>query len=379
MFMPNINYIMSYFNSLGYMDEFDFSESIIEFKNNLKELKKINNGVEINKDIEIEKTDKIVMPPELISNHTGINYKNIISYEFSEEIAKFARIMTTNFSSENLVILYNNINDLKIEKIYMNEFLEHIKNIIFKRGTKDLNVAGYNVFLNRVRIEEEYVDIDMPHELFHMASSVYDKEKKVLYTGFVQTIIKENRNIGDGINEGYTERMVAKYYDESILSDSTSYKYLCNVARNLDEIVGKDKMENLYLKANLKGLVEELVKYNSYDNVMHFISATDYLYHNLNESRKSKQEKEVITNELKFINKFMIESITKSTALMYSDNEISIEDIVPIISKKIKNIHDVKTKKEDFNVKPDMQEIAQIVASILNEQGLDARVNKSIR
>ena len=377
--MPNINYIMSYFNSLGYMDEFDFSESIIEFKNNLKELKKINNGVEINKDIEIEKTDKIVMPPELISNHTGINYKNIISYEFSEEIAKFARIMTTNFSSENLVILYNNINDLKIEKIYMNEFLEHIKNIIFKRGTKDLNVAGYNVFLNRVRIEEEYVDIDMPHELFHMASSVYDKEKKVLYTGFVQTIIKENRNIGDGINEGYTERMVAKYYDESILSDSTSYKYLCNVARNLDEIVGKDKMENLYLKANLKGLVEELVKYNSYDNVMHFISATDYLYHNLNESRKSKQEKEVITNELKFINKFMIESITKSTALMYSDNEISIEDIVPIISKKIKNIHDVKTKKEDFNVKPDMQEIAQIVASILNEQGLDARVNKSIR
>ena len=379
MFMPNINDIMSYFNSLGYMDEFDFSESIIEFKNNLKELKKINNGVDINKDIEIEKTDKIVMPPELISNHTGINYKNIISYEFSEEIAKFARIMTTNFSSENLVILYNNINDLKIEKIYMNEFLEHIKNIIFKRGTKDLNVAGYNVFLNRVRIEEEYVDIDMPHELFHMASSVYDKEKKVLYTGFVQTIIKENRNIGDGINEGYTEWMVAKYYDESILSDSTSYKYLCNVARNLDEIVGKDKMENLYLKANLKGLVEELVKYNSYDNVMHFISATDYLYHNLNESRKSKQEKEVITNELKFINKFMIESITKSTALMYSDNEISIEDIVPIISKKIKNIHDVKTKKEDFNVKPDMQEIAQIVASILNEQGLDARVNKSIR
>lgn len=379
MFMPNINYIMSYFNSLGYMDEFDFSESIIEFKNNLKELKKINNGVDINKDIEIEKTDKIVMPPELISNHTGINYKNIISYEFSEEIAKFARIMTTNFSSENLVILYNNINDLKIEKIYMNEFLEHIKNIIFKRGTKDLNVAGYNVFLNRVRIEEEYVDIDMPHELFHMASSVYDKEKKVLYTGFVQTIIKENRNIGDGINEGYTEWMVAKYYDESILSDSTSYKYLCNVARNLDEIVGKDKMEKLYLKANLKGLVEELVKYNSYDNVMHFISATDYLYHNLNESRKSKQEKEVITNELKFINKFMIESITKSTALMYSDNEISIEDIVPIISKKIKNIHDVKTKKEDFNVKPDMQEIAQIVASILNEQGLDARVNKSIR
>lgn len=377
--MPNINYIMSYFNSLGYMDEFDFSESIIEFKNNLKELKKINNGVDINKDIEIEKTDKIVMPPELISNHTGINYKNIISYEFSEEIAKFARIMITNFSSENLVILYNNINDLKIEKIYMNEFLEHIKNIIFKRGTKDLNVAGYNVFLNRVRIEEEYVDIDMPHELFHMASSVYDKEKKVLYTGFVQTIIKENRNIGDGINEGYTEWMVAKYYDESILSDSTSYKYLCNVARNLDEIVGKDKMENLYLKANLKGLVEELVKYNSYDNVMHFISATDYLYHNLNESRKSKQEKEVITNELKFINKFMIESITKSTALMYSDNEISIEDIVPIISKKIKNIHDVKTKKEDFNVKPDMQEIAQIVASILNEQGLDARVNKSIR
>ena len=379
MFMPNINYIMSYFNSLGYMDEFDFSESIIEFKNNLKELKKINNGVEINKDIEIEKTDKIVMPPELISNHTGINYKNIISYEFSEEIAKFARIMTTNFSSENLVILYNNINDLKIEKIYMNEFLEHIKNIIFKRGTKYLNVAGYNVFLNRVRIEEEYVDIDMPHELFHMASSVYDKEKKILYTGFVQTIIKENRNIGDGINEGYTEWMVAKYYDESILSDSTSYKYLCNVARNLDEIVGKDKMENLYLKANLKGLVEELVKYNSYDNVMHFISASDYLYHNLNESRKSKQEKEVITNELKFINKFMIESITKSTALMYSDNEISIEDIAPIISKKIKNIHDVKTKKEDFNVKPDMQEIAQIVASILNEQGLDARVNKSIR
>ena len=40
------------------------------------------------------------------------------------------------------------------------------------------------------------------HELLHLLSSYYDKEKDILYSGFEQT--SKSGNMGEAFNEGYT-------------------------------------------------------------------------------------------------------------------------------------------------------------------------------
>lgn len=373
--MKNINDIANYFESREYIDAVDFSESIIEFKNNLKVIGKIIKGISIKRDYEIESIKEIVMPPELIERYAGINYEKIMEYEFCDEINKFAQIMTTNFSIDSLIILYNNINELKVEEINLNERRQHFKNLIFRKGILDLNVASYNAFFNRIKVSEEYVDIDLPHELFHMASSVNDKENNILYCGFEQTTINNNKIIGIGFNEGYTEFMVKKYYGDSILSDSSNYMYLCEIAENIEMIVGKDKMERLYLSANLRGFIDELSKYSSYDKAINFIETTDYLCKNLNEARKNKKEKEFLIEKLNFIYKFLVECITRSTIKKFEDKKNNDEKILSIISDKVKRLNEFITKKEIFNVKTDIYTIAQIIVDVLNEYGLDMCVN----
>lgn len=374
-YMKNINDIANYFGNKEYIDAFDFSESIVEFKNNLKEISKIIKGINIKKDYKIESIKEIAMPPEVVAHYNGINYKNIIEYVFCGEVSKFARIMTTNFSSDSLIILYNNINELKMEKIHLNEKKEHFKNKFLRKGLLDLDVASYNVVFNRIRVSGENVDLDLPHELFHMSSSVNDNDNDMLYCGFEQTTISNNKTIGIGFNEGYTELMVKKYYGDSILSNSTNYMYLRDIAENIELIIGRSKMEKYYLSANLKGFITELSKYSSFDKAIDFIATTDYLYKHLNEARKRKKEKEFLIEKIKFIYMFIVECITRSTIKLLEDKKINEDYLLPIISKKVKTLKVSMSKIINFKAIPNVYTTAQMIVDILNEYGLDMIVD----
>lgn len=127
-----------------------------------------------------------------------------------------------------------------------------------------------------------------------MSTNFVDQDKENVYNGFSQSKFETNESIEDGLNEGYTEYMVAKYYGSDHLSSSPQYALLTGVVTNIEDVIGKDKMENFYLTANLKGLVDELTKYIGHDETMKFISSTDYLYKNVNHS-KIKKTKRIIT------------------------------------------------------------------------------------
>ena len=99
--------------------------------------------------------------------------------------------------------------------------------------------------------------------------------------------------IGLGLNEGYTELIANRYFSNQrtsrLLKNNYDYKYDLNeeyplqvlIASKLEEIVGKTKMESLYLTANLHGLIKELEQYTSREQIDKFLSNMDFLHSNM--------------------------------------------------------------------------------------------------
>jgi hypothetical protein len=83
-----------------------------------------------------------------------------------------------------------------------------------------------------------------------------------------------HNGVGIGLDEGYTELLTARLFNEG----KVSYYYLLSeIVEMLENVVGPE-MKKLYFKANLLGLINELKKYSSEDEIANFIYNTDILY-----------------------------------------------------------------------------------------------------
>lgn len=249
-----------------------------------------------------------------------------------ENINKFKDVLENRFSKEELKFFYRNIKTLKIFKkfIYSNIFT----NIITK--------GYYNTRKNKIVLGiNSDKDITIFHELFHLSSSYY--EKNIIYSGFFQynDMKLENYSFGKGINEGYTSLMVERYFDND-------YSYLLEkrIMFLVEKIVG-ETMENLYLNADLHGLIKELEKYESRENIYRFIQNMDIIV-----SRKIKNEAllKIIPDQIIgflysiYINKYKNKNLTKEEyQFCIDDLKYSLKDIMMYFKA---NDYKVMTKKE---------------------------------
>lgn len=319
----------------------------------------------------------IALPPELTSYYRGIDFRYIASYKFGEEISKFAQLMVDRFPSSNLIMLYNNINELKINTFdeSFNEKKEKLKNLIFKKGTKSFNIASYSGAFNKISIPKVGGEVNLPHELFHMSTSFKSKEKNVSFCGFKQKQLNNLQIIGTGINEGYTELMVQKYYGDDYLSSSTSYILLRKVMEVIESIIGKEKMENYYLTANLNGLVNELAQYAKYEDVLKFISSMDFIYDNFNESFvKSKKNQQLLSDQLRFVNAFIITIGTNKPIKQLSDNEITKDQLGSFIVKNCSKSFNFILGGKEYITSPNSEQVQSMIISLLKNQGIEAEV-----
>ena len=149
--------------------------------------------------------------------------------EFNEQLKEFERVIRSNFSKEVLGNFERNYSQLRL---YMDRGL-------------DAN-GGYRMFDNVILLNttNPYVVF---HELFHMASSWADIENDILYTGF--DVYINNYCMGEGINEGYTELMSNRYFNKK----AEGYPFNFEIAKKIEEIVGRERMEGLYLTSNIRG------------------------------------------------------------------------------------------------------------------------------
>lgn len=227
-------------------------------------LGKLFNTYKLNRNYEEGKIKKIVLPKELQAKHNIINQQTIDSRNFIKYIDKFIYVITTNFKKEDLTYFYNNVRTLRVFPDYF----------LLKKDYKYGDILGFYMAAgNYIAYKKDLVEQIIYHELFHMASSVY--EYSYIHSGFSHTNLDTKDRIGKGLNEGYTELLSNRYFS---LENAPSSYYLESVlAKGVELLIGKEKMESLYLTSNLNGLIDELAKYSDKEKVEVFLSGIDNL------------------------------------------------------------------------------------------------------
>ena len=288
---------------------------------------------------------KVTLPPELNIEYSDYDIKEIAIKKYGEKLVKFTETVINNFKEEDLKNFYNNIKNLNVKT----------KNFTFQNLILRTKIGGsYNLKKNEISLNGKVSDLSLYHELFHMASSRY--ENGIRYSGFHQSSIKGGiMSLGEGINEGYTELLTKRLFENDVLT-ANSYEYLVFIVSKLEEIVGKEKLQSLYLNSNLKGLIEVLKKYMPIKDVMEFIANTDFLVNHLDDVKLKMFEKNMINKCLKNVNRFLIicyckklQRIKKAFGLSYNKFLERIAVFISTLTSSIKigkNEYNVMTKED---------------------------------
>ena len=269
--------------------------------------------------IAIEKTPKIIR----INNEIDIN--KIKKKPFFDKIINFHDVLSNNFKENDLNNFYNNINNLKI---YEKSF--KLINFVLGKGREGL----YEPVKNKLCISKECKDdTTLYHELFHMSSSFV--KDKLICSGFAQMNSKSNnKTIGVGINEGYTELLTSRYFNNEKPNTYLEQTIICD---SLEKIIGKDKMKSLYLNADLYGLVMELNKYISKEDLIGFIYYSDFITNHL---KSNSINIEALLQCMKYTNIFLINAYHKKLEKIMQEKNIPLKDA---LEKYILFLKDIRT------------------------------------
>ena len=238
----------------------------------------------LNKKYSPKDVSKVEVSPRIISSF-DIDLNELAKRNFGEVLVYFTRVLESNFLSIDLAYFYHNIKTLSIEDLK-------------GKMQKDTVLAEYMIDENKIMLYDDYLKA-IYHELFHMASSINRNGK--FYSGFNQGLDKNY--IGYGLNEGYTELLYRRYFrDVSIFVDA--YIEEIKIASYLEKIIGRRKMESLYLRADLMGLLKEMQKYLNGQELVDIISKIEkvsYLSRALNNSDAKNFSPELYLDYLRAI------------------------------------------------------------------------------
>lgn len=257
---------------------------------------------------------KVYIPEEIdkkFKNISDIDIKRMSSLKYAEQIKKFTEVMIKTFRKEDLQNFYNNINLLSVENINKK------KSFIHNYST----IGCYDTDINTVYINDKYVDTTIYHELLHMASSKKIDEKNSR-TGFHYST--SHGSIGVGLNEGYTYLLSKRYF---VASKNSGYGFQLDVVEKLEEIIGKEKMESLYLNANLYGLINELREYEDEKTIMRFIYSLDFITDLGGRQRRNFLGKKYLQESVFSTSNFLLRCYLKKKKSEFDTNKISYEEL----------------------------------------------------
>ncbi len=251
--------------------------------------------------------EKVILPPE---------FKNVPTITIQD--IKDQRSEVVNF----VTTLKKKLPDSCLKNMTYNVDYLRVKN---KKRLLWLSIAGtYIPSANQIDLAK---DSALYHELFHMASSNVDTR----FDGFSQRI--GSNWIGMGLNEGYTELLTRRYFPSADKKENKkkkkkqqennykSYDVEVGICRRLEKIVGADKMTEFYLNANLAGLVEELKKYSTSEEIESFIANVDLINQYGNEYSLYKVR--AITKAIKAISNYLIKTHMRFLQVQLEEGKIT--------------------------------------------------------
>lgn len=164
--------------------------------------KPISSNYNLRKDFKIKNTNTASLPIEVVRKFDDINEEEILKKQFGPLIMEFVEVVKEDIPEINLSLFLNNLNTLN----------SSIKDFKFSRLIFGCKTAGqYIPEENTIELSENNYSLTIDHELFHASTTVIDKSTGMIYCGF-QQITSKNKQIGEGLNEGYTQYLTEKYF-----------------------------------------------------------------------------------------------------------------------------------------------------------------------
>ena len=193
----------------------------------------------------------------------------------------------------------------KVNPAFLSNFYRNIRTAtIMTSDNLPKNIAGRYANENTILVSK---DCNCPretifHELTHLSSSnMLDNIRRV---GFRYKDDKNNIDIGLGINEGYTSYLTTKLF--GVIG---KYLFEMIVAKTVEEIVGANKMQELYFNANLKGLIQELQKYVDEEEITNFLYNLDGYTKKSLYSKHDAYDKEICIEYVNLVKNFLFKII----------------------------------------------------------------------
>jgi len=189
-----------------------------------------------------------------------VNNNKKLKEKFHLYLHDFVSKLNKNLKDCNFENFCNNVKNVKIKEKY-----SKIKGFFIYASyfTKDNKIALYN----------KNFENHLSHELLHMASTK-KINKKLILCGFGIIDLKKRKKYGMFLNEGYTEYLNSIYFNIG-----GTYTTQVDFIKMLEKIIGKELMQKMYFNSDLKGLINELIKYkNSKEEVLEFIINTDLIH-----------------------------------------------------------------------------------------------------
>lgn len=227
---------------------------------------------------------------KLLKEKYFINKKN---KNYTTLFKKFSRRFPKEFIDELLdgvnnkhVYLFVDYMKLKGKDRYLENFYSNlsnsilIKNKLIQKLLLTNEVFGGSFFTKRNNyiilgdtdiLDKGNASLTPYHELFHLLTTRID-DKDTVRIGF------QVNEFATGINEGYTELLTKRYFGNLSDKDFNAYSHFTWFMEMLEDIIGKDKIEDLYFNSNIEGLILELGKYIPKEQVLDFIEDTDLLF-----------------------------------------------------------------------------------------------------
>ena len=220
-----------------------------------------------------------------------LNKNKLMSMEYGKNILEFSKKLL-DLKGVDFSYFYRNIETLKTQNV---------------GSLIDKNVrAGYSVRQNLIVFKDYFLNHEIDHELLHLSSSLFDKERLIEFCGFSQYNCRTNLKVGTCLNEGYTEYLNEKLFN----NNSNTYILEKNISKIIEQIIGNIEMERLYFKADLKNLIIRLSKYSNMEKTMEFIQNSDYISANSSELFSKKEADKKFKNILKSCVDYLIYTYT---------------------------------------------------------------------
>lgn len=169
------------------------------------------------------------------SNKNLTNYRNYIY--------KFVNTLLGNNINIDLTIFKYNLKDLKIIEYEEDEYENLYGNS---------SAAIYNPIYNEIAIKKcDNIEKYIYHEFGHLLNNTYIEEYNLSYSFYN----KSQDYLGKSLHEGFTNLFISEQFE---CNYSGAYRFEQNYIKILYELLGEQKVKEIFLEGNVNDLINEL-------------------------------------------------------------------------------------------------------------------------